>query len=145
MYERMLEKNKVPTETEIKEYIGRKANYNLETIQLKLKELLDCNFELKFPFGNKYGWGYKVSIQKKHLLYLFFEKGSLNLMMKINEPVKEEEINLLHGLTIKGKEYWDNKFPCGSGGWIHFRIEEKEDLNDVGIFLRLRTKKTIDF
>jgi hypothetical protein len=43
------------------------------------------------------------------------------------------------------KEYWDHKYPCEKGGWIHYRIEEKEDLKDIGVFLSLRTKKTINF
>ena len=145
MYERMLDKSHVPTDNEIQEYVGKKASDNLEMIQLRLKELLDCSFELKFPFGNNYGWGYKVSFKKQHLMYLFFEKDSLTMMMKINEPVREDEINVLKGLTSKGKEYWDNKYPCGAGGWIHYRIEEKEDFEDVGVFLSLRTKKVISF
>ena len=143
MYERMLDKSKVPTENEIKEYIGKQASANLEMMQARLKELFGCNFELKFPFGNNYGWGYKVSIKKKHLLYLFFERGSLNMMMKINEP--GGEVNLLKGLSDKGKGYWDNKYPCVNGGWIHYRIEEEEDFTDVGVFLSLRTKKAINF
>ncbi len=145
MYERMLDKNKTPTENEIQEYIGKQANDNLNLIQSRLKELFDCNYELKFPFGNNYGWGYKVSIKKKHLMYLFFEKDSLTMMMKINEPGTENEINLLNGLSSKGKQYWDDQYPCGKGGWIHYRIETKEDLKDAGIFLSLRTKKPVNF
>lgn len=145
MYERMLDKNKAPTENEIREYIGKNANDNLKTILTGLNKQFDCDFELKFPFGNNYGWGYKVSIKKKHLMYLFFEKDSLNMMIKLNEPGKEDEINLLKGLSIKGRNDWDNKYPCGNGGWVHYRIEKKEDLKDVGVFLSLRTKKAINF
>ena len=45
MYERMLDKNKPPTENEIKEYIGKEANNNLTIFQSTLKERFDFNFE----------------------------------------------------------------------------------------------------
>jgi hypothetical protein len=78
-------------------------------------------------------------------MYLFFEKGSFTMMLKLNEPKNEKEIVLLNGLSKKGKSYWENKYPCGSGGWIHYRIEKKENLADAAVFLSMRTKKDVLF
>jgi hypothetical protein len=143
MYERMLNKQIVPTEDEIKEYIGKKAVENIELIKKSLEKSFEINYELKFPFGNNYGWGYKISNKSKHLFYLFFEKGSITIMLQINKNVKEmEEYNKL---SEEGKQYWENKYPCGeNGGWIHYRIINKKQLKDIGIFLSIRTNKEIE-
>ena len=76
--------------------------------------------ELKFPFGNGYGWGYKVSNKTKHMFYLFFEKGGITIMLQINKIKTEKEIEKYNNLSYEGKEHWRNRYPCGeNGGWIH--------------------------
>lgn len=49
--------------------------------------------ELKFPFGNEYGWDYKYAHRSKHLCYAFFEKGAFNVMIQIG---KNEVSRLLY-------------------------------------------------
>jgi hypothetical protein len=47
-------------------------------------------------------------------------------------------------LSDEGKEYWENKYPCGkNGGWIHYRVTNKKQLKDIGIYLSIKTKKEI--
>ncbi len=145
MYERMLDKKTVPIPKEIKEYMGKEAVENSEILKKSLKKVLDLNFELKFPFGNNYGWGYKVSNKTKHLFYLFFEKGSFTIMLQINKIKTEEELAKYNQLSEKGKTYWENRYPCGeNGGWIQYRVTDKKELKDIGIFLSIRTKKEIE-
>ena len=48
MYERMLNKQVVPTEDEIKEYIGKKSVENIDLIKKSLEKIYDINFELRF-------------------------------------------------------------------------------------------------
>ena len=71
MYERLLDKNIIPTEKQIKEYMGEEAVENSEFLKRALKKAYEINIELKYPFGNNYGWGYKVSSKSKHLLEYF--------------------------------------------------------------------------
>ena len=144
MYERMLDKNIIPTEDEIKEYIGKKSVENMESLINCLKNIFEINIELKFPFGNNYGWGYKVSDKAKHMFYLFFEKGSITIMVQIKRIKTEKEIEKYNELSEEGKNYWENRYPCGdNGGWIHYRIKNKKQLKDIGIFLSIRTNKEI--
>lgn len=42
-----------------------------------LRELYDLNREMKFPFGNDYGWGLRYSHSRSLRLYVFFEEGDL--------------------------------------------------------------------
>jgi hypothetical protein len=143
MYERMLNKEVVPTEDMIKEYIGDKAVENMTSIKNSLEKTFPINMELKFPYGNNYGWGYRISDGKNKFLFnIFFEKGSINVMLR-TEIKTQKEIEQYNKLSEEGKEYWKNKYPCGNGGWIHYRVINKKHLKDIGIFLCIKTKKEI--
>lgn len=143
MYERMLDKKIIPTEDMIREYIGEKAVENMNLIKTAMEKLYKINMELKFPYGNSYGWGYRVSDEKNKFLFnIFFEKGSINVMLR-TEIKTENEIEKYNKLTEEGKKYWENRYPCGNGGWIKYRIQSKKQLKDIGIFLSIKTKKEI--
>ena len=48
-------------------------------------------------------------------------------------------------MSEEGKNYWKNRYPCGkNGGWIRYRIKNKRQLKDIGIFLSIRTNKEIE-
>jgi hypothetical protein len=144
-YERMLDKKTVPTEEKINKHIGNKAVENIEKIKCCLSNIFEIKIELKFPFGNNYGWGYKISNKSKHLFYIFFEKGSINIMLQISGIKTEKDMERYNKLSEEGKDYWENKYPCGkNGGWIHYRIMNKKQLKDIGLFLSIKTNKEIE-
>jgi hypothetical protein len=145
MYERMLDKKSVPTEEEINEYIGEYSVECIHIIKDSLEKVFEITIELKFPFGNNYGWGYKFSNKSKHLFYLFFEKESISIQLQISKIKTEKEVERYNKLTEEGKNYWANRYPCGeNGGWIEYRITNKKQLKDIGLFLSLRTNKEIE-
>ena len=144
VHKRMLDRQNIPTEADIKKHIGKKAFENMEAIKNTLEKVFEISMELKFPFGNNYGWGYKISAKSKHLFYLFFEKDSINIMLQISKIATEKEIEKYNHLSAEGKEYWENKYPCGkNGGWIHYRVTDKKQLKDIGIFLSIKTNKQV--
>jgi hypothetical protein len=73
---RFLDKEVVPTPQEIEQRLGNEAMHRLNILDDYLKANYDVVRELKFPFGNQYGWGYKYSSKRKLLCYVFFEKGA---------------------------------------------------------------------
>jgi hypothetical protein len=143
MFERMLDKSKKPSVDEIHAYIGKNATKYISRIQKQLKNFFDLRIELKFPFGDNYGWGYKVSHKTKHLFYLFFEKGSLTATIQI--PGLKESENLINQLSKKGKQFWEKRYPCGNGGgWVHYRINNERDYIDFFVFLQMKIKKKLE-
>ena len=62
---------------------------NMETLMNCLNQVFKKDLELKFPFGNNYGWGYKISDKKKHMFYSFFKKKYYNNV--INEKNKNRK------------------------------------------------------
>ncbi len=145
MSERMLNKNSKPSDDEIKQFIGDDAYACLLLIQKKLSAVFELKVELKFPFGNNYGWGYKYSHKTKHLFYIFFESRSITLMIHITEPTGDIDKELLNKLSDNGKSSWANKYPCSSGGWVYYNFRDASELSDAGIFVSLRTNKSITF
>lgn len=141
MYERMLDKNKIPTTDEIKKYIGESSYKRLLLLESYLENMYLINKELKFPFGSSYGWGYKYSHKTKHLFYLFFEDGALTLTTQIGDKEVELLLEEYKSFSQKAKSVWDNRYPCGeNGGWVHYRILEDNEIEDVLRFLKIRKK-----
>ena len=87
MVSRMLDKNFTPTKAEIFEHIGNNGQLLLTKFDEAFSKQYDMKRELKFPFGNNYGWGYQYSHKTKHLCYVFFEKDQilqLNSMLPLS-------------------------------------------------------------
>ncbi len=140
MNERMLNKNTIPSVEEIMAYIGKDAEKYLHQLEAYLEHNYDLVKELKFPFGKDYGWGYKYSHKSKHLLYVFFEKNSITATLQIGDEGLVEKLK--DSLSSNAQLLWENRYPCGkkNGGWIHYRIAECEQLNDIFAFVQLRCK-----
>lgn len=144
MYERMLDKQKIPTEDEIQNHIGKKSVEYVELLRDGLSKMLEIKTELKFPFGKDYGWGYKFSHKSKHLFYLFFEKNSITVTLQINKIKTEKDLERYNKLSAEGKQYWENRYPCGdNGGWVHYRVNNKTQMKDIYLFLSIKTNKEI--
>jgi hypothetical protein len=66
-------------------------------------------------------------------------------MLQIKGIKTEKEMEQYNKLSEEGKKYWKNRYPCGdNGGWIHYRIINKKQLKDIGIFLSIRINKEIE-
>jgi hypothetical protein len=141
MYERLLDKNNPPVADFISRFIGARGH----ALLLKFEDFLSNNYqlskEMKFPFGNNYGWGYKYSHKSSHLCYVFFESGSFTVTLQLGDNCVSKINQILPGLSQKTQELWQNRYPCGKqGGWIHYRVIDKDELNDVLEFVKVKKK-----
>lgn len=127
MYERMLDKQTMPTIEEMTEYCGENAE-----LFAMLNEFMITTFETEqkvvFPYGNKYGWGIGHYKKKKLMCNIFAEAGAFTVMMRLaNAQYKA----IYDSLEKYAQEYIDNKYPCGDGGWINYRVTCEEHLEDI--------------
>lgn len=141
MYERLLDKNNPPSINFIEEFMGKK-NYN---ILLQLEAFLNNNYhlgkEMKFPFGNNYGWGYKYNHKSSHLCYVFFESGAFTVTLQIGDNCVPKLEQILPYLSHKAEELWQNRYPCGvQGGWIHYRVIDEKELKDIFEFIKVKKR-----
>ena len=141
MYERMLNKESRPDIQEIRQYIGEKSWAFVEEFETLMKARYDLNRELRFPFGNSYGWGFKYSHKTKHLCYLFFEKDAVTVTTQVGDREVPALNAILPTLPETAQSLWKKRYPCGdNGGWIHYRIITSEDLEAVIRFIEVKKK-----
>lgn len=138
MYTRMLQKNIRPTETEMIEYTKSRKEFLNELVEfLKQYDLLN---EIKFPYGNSYGWGFSYYQKKKMICILFPEDDAFSVMIRLtNENIN----NVYDKISEYTKNYLDNKYPCNDGGWIHYRVLDQDNCKDIKLILneKLNHKK----
>lgn len=139
MYERMLDKSRMPDLEQICNYMGEDSYARMGRLEALLAAQYNLTKELRFPFGSHYGWGYKYSQKSSHLCYAFFERGAFTIMIQVGDrqvPVMEKA---LPGLSQKSQDLWANRYPCGDhGGWIQYRILEDYDLPEIIQFIHAK-------
>jgi hypothetical protein len=146
MFERMLEKSNLPNVCEIQKYVGKKATSYTDSIIGNLKKEYDVKTELKFPFGNNYGWGYKISLKTRHLCYVFFEKKAITVTIQIKSIENDFCKAKYEELSDEGKDYWNKRYPCGNGGgWIHYRLLNDMHYFDIGKFIMMKVNKELEW
>jgi hypothetical protein len=140
MYERMLDKTVIPSEKEIEEYLGTTSVQLLCLFEEELEKRYELSKEKIFPFGNNYGWCYKYSYKSKHLCHLFFEKGAFTVLLQISGKDREKLGTVLENFLPKSKELWEHRYPCGDGGWMHYRVMNEAEVNDIIRFIEIKKK-----
>lgn len=134
MYERMLNKQETPTIEEMTNLCGE----NSERFAL-LNEWLSSSFNTEqkvvFPYGNNYGWGIAHKKKNKLMCNIFAENNSFTVMMRMSNKQYDTVYDKLRKYT---QEYIDNKYPCGDGGWIHYRITCDEHFDDIKTLLAVK-------
>lgn len=139
MYERMLNKQHTPTEAEIKAYLGAAAFTRMTALEEILALEYDLKKELRFPFGNHYGWGMKYSHKTMHLCYAFFEKGAFTMTIQVGDRQVPALLKCMNSISDQAKRLWEDRYPCGDiGGWVNVRILSERDLQDVLQFIHAK-------
>lgn len=146
MFERMLDKEYWPNTCEIEKYIGTRATRCMHRIIMNIKKNGAVKIEIKFPFGNNYGWSYKISDKAGLLFYIFFERGAVSIAIQLKKTDTEFGKMKLEELSSEGRAYWENRYPCGDGGgWVHYRILTDEHFFDIGKFIMMKIGNDIEW
>ena len=127
MYERLLNKQVVPTFEELVAYCGENGAL-FQKLNEQLSQLHGTEQEIRFPYGNHYGWGVAHRKKKKLICDIFAEAGAFTVMLRLSNRQFDSVYEQLQAYT---QNYIDNKYPCGEGGWIHYRVLNEEHFNDI--------------
>jgi len=137
----MLDKSVQPSLSEIKNWLGAESYMRLKAFEELLESNYSLSSEIKFPFGNSYGWGYKLSHKKSHLCYAFFEKGSFAVTLQLGDKLFGAVEEIMPSLLPKTQELWKNRYPCGErGGWIHYQVLSDAELVDISKLVFIKKK-----
>lgn len=134
MYERMLDKQNKPTEAEFTAHCGD-CQDRLAQLDDFLTNELKSEKSLRFPYGNSYGWSLKYFIKRKLICDLFAEKDAFTIMLRLTDAQFEKHYDQLSDYA---KRLIDEKYPCGEGGWIHYRVLPSRPLDDIETLLKAK-------
>ena len=134
MYERMLNKQATPTIEEMAKFCGENSE-RFSLLNEWLASAFNTEQKIVFPYGNKYGWGVAHKKKNKLICNVFAEDNAFTVMMRLSDKQYKTIYIQLQKYT---KEYIDNRYPCGDGGWIHYRITCKEHFDDIKTLLSVR-------
>jgi hypothetical protein len=127
MYERMLNKQEIPTFDELIRYSGDSGSLWLG-LDRHMEDKYKVSKLIRFPYGKDYGWSVKYSIKSKHICDVFAENGAFTALFQVSDKA----VATVHDeLSDYGKDIWADKYPCASGGWIKFRVLNEEQLQDL--------------
>lgn len=122
--------------------MGTDGYLRLVRFEEMLRENYDLNRELRFPFGNQYGWGFRYSHRKNLLLYAFIQEEGVYCTISINDRGAENiDTMLLDTLRTETKILWENRYPCGKkGGWFNCSVTNDKELLDLVMLVGVKVK-----
>jgi len=136
----MLEKNIKPTIDEMYITIGEGGVKHWRMLEEFFKSSYDIESEICFPFGNNYGWGVRYKHKSKTLCYIFPEKGALTVFFQIGKNEVAKMLDKLGGFLPRTREIWETRYPCGDGGWLHYRVLNAEEINDIEELMKIKKR-----
>ncbi|MGN0395508.1 MAG: DUF3788 family protein [Coprococcus sp.] len=134
MYERMLNKQEVPTREDMSAFCGDMAD-DFMNLNIWLSENGETNQKLTFPYGNNYGWAITHRKGQKLICQIFPEKEAFTVMIRLTNKQFD---SIYDRMGTGTKELIDNKYPCNDGGWIHCRIVNQQQIRDIHILLAVK-------
>lgn len=126
--------------SDIFETIGTEATKYWKVLEAFFYQSYDMETDIRFPFGNNYGWGVRFKHRNKTLCYFFPENGAFTVFFQIGKNEISKMLDRLEDFLPKTKEIWENRYPCGEGGWLYYRVLNPEEINDIIELMKIRKK-----
>lgn len=134
MYERMLDKRTEPTLTEMTAHCGA-ASTLFTALNDWLSDVLHTERSTVFPYGDRYGWGIAHKRKGRLVCNVFPEDGALCVMLRLTNA---QWASVYENAREPMRACVDGKYPCGDGGWIHYRVVAPEDMPDIRRALEMK-------
>lgn len=134
LYERMLDKQIVPSIGDLTMYCGKNGEL-FSLLNEWLSHTYSTSNEIVFPYGNQYGWGIAHRKKKKLICNIFAEKNAFTVMMRLADKQFE---SIYSQVERKTQAYIDHRYSCGDGGWIHYRVTGLGEFNDLQKLLAVK-------
>lgn len=132
MYERLINKNEMPTIDELLVYIG-KAKELFDSIDAFLINEINSSKMIKFDAHSRC-WKMSYHIKRKYICDIITEKDAFTIVTRLSE---ESIRNVYDGLLSYAKECIDNS-PFRHRGWIEYRVLSALHLEDIKTMLQIR-------
>lgn len=129
------DKLRQPTDDEILRMIGPGWALWQELI-LFIREHYPVTEDLKFLYGEKYGWAMRFRVHGKLLTSLYPTDGGFTVQINLSQDAVERAMAMNPGKNVK--EAVNRATPYPEGRWLFIRVESKDDIRDIQQLLPLR-------
>ena len=127
MYERLLDKTIAPSFDDLIAYSAESGALWLE-LDNYMRDNFSAQRQIRFPYGNKYGWSCKYSVKSRHICDIFAENGAFSLHFRMSDQQLD---SIYDNLSEYAKDVCDNKYPCDGGGWLTYRVLSQSHVSDA--------------
>lgn len=134
MYERMLNKREEPSTEEMTAFCGENGK-RFTLLNKWLTETFHTEQRIVFPYGNHYGWCISHKMKNKLICNIFAEDNVFTVMMRLSDRQYQTVYSQLQEYA---RDLIDNKYPCGNGGWIQYRVTGEEQFDDIKTLLAVK-------
>lgn len=132
MFERLINKNEIPTMKEFLDYIG-KGKELFENIDAYLQNEIDPIKMIQFDAHSRC-WKISYHVKRKYICDIIIEKDAFTIVTRLSE---ESIRNVYNDLLLYAKECIDNS-PYRHRGWIEYRVLSTQHLEDIKTMLQIR-------
>lgn len=137
--QRMYEKEKVPTDEDIKKFIGKRFAKDWIELSAYLETYYDFIPETVF-YGKKYGWTVRYRKSGKTLCSLFPEVGGFTVLIVLGKREVEKVEGVLNELSTNLRTQFNNTKQLHDGRWLWIRISSTVSLEDIKKILQIKRK-----
>lgn len=136
MYERMLDKSCVPTVEDMQVYCGANGA-RFAALNAFVADVFAAEQKIKFPYGKSYGWCVAHYVGKKLICNVFAEREAFAVMLRLTN----RQFDAVYAeVSADTQQRIDHKYPCGDGGWLHYRVTNEEQMRDVQTLLKCKLR-----
>lgn len=134
MYERMLDRQIEPSIEEMTAFCGENAE-RFSLLNEWLTSVFHTEEKVVFPYRKRYGWGVAHKKKSKLLCNIFAENNAFTVMIRLSD---QQYQTVYSQLQKYAQDLIDNKYPCGDGGWIHYRVICQDNFDDIKTLLAVK-------
>lgn len=138
-FERLKDKENVPTDKLIKQTIGEKNYPSWQELKRYLDKAYKITPELIF-YGEKYGWCYRYRKSGKTLCTLFPEKGAFTILITLGKQELEKLKPQLDLLTTVCRKSLKSAKQFHDGKWFWMRMPDMGNIEDMRTILQVKRK-----
>jgi hypothetical protein len=137
MYERLSDKNSMPTIEDLISHIGACKGL-FENINLFITNELNAEKKLGFSSdSNVRGWGVGFKSKSKFFGTIIAEEDAFTVVMRLTD----DQIKKAYEEVLPyAQECLNSYHRTSNGGWVQYRVLNMEQLDDAKKILRIRNK-----
>lgn len=124
-----------PSKEELVGFMGESGKYYLALEKFCLD--LNPNIDVRLHNTGNSGWIIKYYLKQKYVAQFNIVENSFELMCRFNEKAVAEVFAIENQFAGNGKTAWEQRYPCGTGFWIHLWVNNEKDYADALLAARI--------